>query len=1118
MKKNLWKRMIALLLAASLLSGCVARRRSSRAYRNRDYSAEELEAMKESRQDLDRDGLEDYDEVNLLNYNPNSKDSDRDGVPDADEDYDGDGLTNRSEAELGTSLVLPDTDSDGLNDFEEATVYRTDPLLTDTDEDGAGDFEEIMIGTDPLVPETRFVTAATAGSVDALTPVAASATAVTSGEGANTLQIRELTTLDNALLNTTIPGYLGSAYDFSVGGDFISGELTFTYDPSLGTVGDGFEPRIYYFDEETGLLEELPDQIVENGSVKAAVSHFSTYILLNKVEFDRVWEEELTPFMTSEKNGIPTVLQIAFVIDYSLSMVENDPDQTFKELTKSFIARLRDGTDEAAVIEFIAVATLLSDLTTNKDALIRTVESIEYDDGHGKNSGTNGSDGIRAALEVLTNRNQTEKSGANTVKYIIFMTDGQDTKQSYSYDLLAKKAAYSNIRIYTIGLGSAEDAVLRSVAEKTGGKYYYATTAEELPVIYENISEEVADTTTDSNGDGISDYYADLINKGKLTYSSGATNLVGVLDIYGEESVDWDGDGLLNGEEIEIGTETPKPHIVLYSNPLLKDSDGDGYDDFTEIQNKTNPLKWTMDGDFSLTQLEDDKSYNYVSFASENGGNYLQMVYWKSTEEAKQYLINYFFDYAPQEMIDKNAESIAKLQAREQYQKWFEAAVNLVKAIKDIKEIYDSCSDMLSGDKLSSSQKTYVRNLSERMKNGTSKVYVFADSEEKLQGIMKNITVAINNEKFDPQNNVSVTVDILDILDGVKDVYSDCREMLDSEEVPVDPQDPSGQTASQDWAENAQKLTSVIQKLTGITSSGTSLFSTVRSGVTIMKLSKTFHGAAAFSKDYQKFIQAKGFQPTAMTYIGIAIDVADCANSIWEASNTYGKMQANRDAYLAYIDLLAYIADHSEYEYIQNASFNLKKIIMDESWEEYEKQLLLYDGALILETGLDIAFTLAAKANPYVALAKLCVEVVKAGSSFVGIGEYLTGVIDACAMQAVSSGCISIIKGCIYREELSYISIQANDAAYVRSYIVQLAQSRIVGEKVIYELAKDPALRMQVDPFFSKDLARQDFVNTFNSFCQSVFMTALSIDSMHGGLQLSSNCPGVIIPRAASVS
>lgn len=70
-------------------------------------------------------------------------------------DSDGDGLTDDEEAEYGTDPLNPDTDSDGLSDFDELRTYHTDPLNPDTDYDGLKDGEEVLkYETNPLNRDT----------------------------------------------------------------------------------------------------------------------------------------------------------------------------------------------------------------------------------------------------------------------------------------------------------------------------------------------------------------------------------------------------------------------------------------------------------------------------------------------------------------------------------------------------------------------------------------------------------------------------------------------------------------------------------------------------------------------------------------------------------------------------------------------------------------------------------------------------------------------------------------------------------------------------------------------------------------------------------------------------
>jgi hypothetical protein len=67
-------------------------------------------------------------------------------------DSDCDGLTDDEERKLGTDPYNPDTDGDGLNDYQEVRIYFTNPLNPDTDGDGRTDYQEIYVYfSNPLI-------------------------------------------------------------------------------------------------------------------------------------------------------------------------------------------------------------------------------------------------------------------------------------------------------------------------------------------------------------------------------------------------------------------------------------------------------------------------------------------------------------------------------------------------------------------------------------------------------------------------------------------------------------------------------------------------------------------------------------------------------------------------------------------------------------------------------------------------------------------------------------------------------------------------------------------------------------------------------------------------------
>jgi uncharacterized membrane protein len=71
-----------------------------------------------------------------------------------DGDRDSDGLANRQELKHNTSILISDTDGDGLADGAEVTNYRTSPTDADTDGDGLADGAEVSRNTNPRDPDT----------------------------------------------------------------------------------------------------------------------------------------------------------------------------------------------------------------------------------------------------------------------------------------------------------------------------------------------------------------------------------------------------------------------------------------------------------------------------------------------------------------------------------------------------------------------------------------------------------------------------------------------------------------------------------------------------------------------------------------------------------------------------------------------------------------------------------------------------------------------------------------------------------------------------------------------------------------------------------------------------
>lgn len=614
-----------------------------------DDEVEVLLGLNPETDDTDSDGLTDYQEAVTVGTNPTAVDSDNNGINDAEDDQDGDGLSNKYELEIGTNPVLNDSDGDNLNDFDELNVYGTDPLNRDTDDDGAEDDIEILYGSDPLVAESSFSDSANSEPLSDDVKIAASVSADLDGPALGTLEVNSVYPSDHPLISSTIAGYLGCAYEFTCAGRINSATLTFKYDTSLGMIGDDFQPRIYYLNETTGDLEELPNQIVTEGEVKVDVSHFSVYILLNKVEFDKVWTEEIkAPIIDS--TGQSSAIDVVFAIDVSGSMSNYSRLTTAKTALNTFINALTD-LDRAALVKFSSSATTLCSLTQDKTKVASYVSSLSA------SGQTSMYKGFTYALDLLTDDSKTYG-----YKMIIILSDGKDepsTTYSTYYADLVQRAKDNNIIVYTVGAGTNVDtSILTQIADNTGGAYYAATVTSGITDAFNEIQADTIDLKADFNEDKIPDYFNDLISDGKLVLSNSSSEFIGIDFNYlnGQKCADYDGDGLLNGEELIVSYNetTGRVYLTMVSNPLYPDSDNDGKDDSCELNRNTDPLLYSYD-EFSLVKIMNGDYYIVDDFAAqfiENPlyilslvGNTLLSFNWNRKDEAFSLLANYIYDH-----------------------------------------------------------------------------------------------------------------------------------------------------------------------------------------------------------------------------------------------------------------------------------------------------------------------------------------------------------------------------------------------------------------------------------------------------------------------------------------
>ena len=214
------------------------------------------------------------------------------------------------------------------------------------------------------------------------------------------------------------------------------------------------------------------------------------------------------PQWMGEETALPiTGRDLMLAADISGSMERNDMVIDQQRVTRliavkvfmgDFISRRRG--DRLGLILFGTQAYLQAPLTFDTRAVRTFLEEAEI--GFAGN-GTAIGDAIGLAIKKLQERPQQ-------ARVLILLTDGANTAGSLAPEQAAQLAARSGLRVYTIGIGAEEmvtpglfgsslgarrinpsadlnEALLKNIAEQTGGQYFRARDTAELAEIYRTL-------------------------------------------------------------------------------------------------------------------------------------------------------------------------------------------------------------------------------------------------------------------------------------------------------------------------------------------------------------------------------------------------------------------------------------------------------------------------------------------------------------------------------------------------------------------------------------------------------------------------------------------------------
>ncbi|CCQ33063.1 conserved hypothethical protein containg van Willebrand factor type A domain (COG2304) [Halorhabdus tiamatea SARL4B] len=555
---------------------------------NEDFDGDHLSTIRERElgtdplyADTDGDGLPDGFEKFVIGTDPLDTDTDDDGIPDGEEDLDGDGLTNAEEYDAETSPQYADIDGDGLTDPQEL-ANGTDPWQADTDDDGLDDGVEPTdpFNTDPLDPDTdedgikdgNETYTTTAGNESLGVDVKLTGEGNVAG-GVSVGEETERFAGGDRVENMSV----SEIVEIESTREFESANVTISYDDSLQAASNESDLAVVTYDPEKQLYVPINSTIdAENNTVTAETEHFSTFAVFSISN----WATDVTTERPSNGTGGEETIQpvdVQFIIDSSGSMGWNDPQEFRKQAAKEFVGALIPG-DRAGVVDFDHTAHVAQELTTDFGAVNVTIESLDASGGTDIGSGV-----------ARANQHFASASNNSRAKVAILLTDGQGSGGRAQ----ARTAADRNITIHTIGFGGADGNKLSDIASITNGTYNYVEDASDLPNVFSRVAEEVEPKDTDGDGlpDVLEENGLPIGHTGsdlrRLPTNATDKHTDGDELTDGEEAKEYREypiDFVVNDLEHEYIVS----YFELRSNPTRADSDGDGLEDHEEVSLENN--------------------------------------------------------------------------------------------------------------------------------------------------------------------------------------------------------------------------------------------------------------------------------------------------------------------------------------------------------------------------------------------------------------------------------------------------------------------------------------------------------------------------------------------------
>ncbi|WAC00894.1 VWA domain-containing protein [Lacinutrix neustonica] len=207
----------------------------------------------------------------------------------------------------------------------------------------------------------------------------------------------------------------------------------------------------------------------------------------------------------SSKTKTTRGIDIVMAIDVSASMLAKDLKPNRLEALKKVASEFIKGrpNDRIGLVEYAGESYTKTPITSDKSIVLRSLAEIRY------NTIIEGGTAIGMGLATAVNRLKDSKAKS---KVIILLTDGVNNSGAINPKIASELAVEFGIKTYTIGLGTngmalspirikpngdfhygrvqveIDEALLKEIAQVTGGKYFRATNNKKLVEIYDAIN------------------------------------------------------------------------------------------------------------------------------------------------------------------------------------------------------------------------------------------------------------------------------------------------------------------------------------------------------------------------------------------------------------------------------------------------------------------------------------------------------------------------------------------------------------------------------------------------------------------------------------------------------